>query len=664
MSVRVAPSPLFLHVLAGLLALGHALLAVTATVEKSLTADEIAHLTAGHIYNARGDYRFQPENGNLPQRWAALPTTLAQPPLPGRDLQSWRHADVWKYGATLYHDQGLEAGTLFFLGRGMIALLSAGLGLMIFHCSRRHFGWRGGFLALALYALSPSFLVHGALATSDLAMSFFFLAAVLAWWRHLERPGVAGAAVSTSIFGLACVTKASAALLLPIFGLIALAWISDRAAANGWRGALGRVTRSAAIHAAGAWFIIWFFYGFRFVAFDPAQGALPYNHGWDWMLSDLGWPRPIILALRDWHLLPDAFLYGFTYVWQFAKQRGAFFNGEYSIHGWRSFFPYAFAVKTTLSVLLLVGLGAAGLARGWGRSRLAGLRARARPFTPLIALVAVYGFTSVASHLNIGHRHLLPIYPPLFIALGGFGGWLTRSRPLAAAVVLALAAGHAVESFRIRPHYLAFFNPLAGGPENGWRHLVDSSLDWGQDLPGLQRWLTTHAAGERVHLAYFGTADPAYEGIVATMLPSLPEVSARRRPWHRLEPGIYAISATMLQQVYTSLHGDWTAAREAEYQRLRELEPAFVAFERDPARRAELLEGTTTATWEVAWRRYEALRFARLCFYLRVREPETMIGYAILVHRLSAAEVAATTGPSLADWRAAIEAAITGHDSP
>src|SRR3954463_11916213 len=92
------PSKQFLLVVAVLLSLGHAVLALTATVDKSMTSDEIAHLTAGQAYNQTGDFRLQPENGNLPQRWAALPMTIAGEPLPPTSLQIWRDSDVWNYG--------------------------------------------------------------------------------------------------------------------------------------------------------------------------------------------------------------------------------------------------------------------------------------------------------------------------------------------------------------------------------------------------------------------------------------------------------------------------------------------------------------------------------------------------------------------------------------
>ena len=650
------PSAAFLTTLALLLALLHALLAITAAADQSMTADEIAHVTAGQAYNTRGDFRLQPENGNLPQRWIALPLTLAGAPLPPANSATWRRSDVWNYGHDFFFGQPVAADKWLFAGRTMIALFSAATGLLVFFWSRTFFGWRGAFLSLGLFAFCPAFLAHGALATSDVVMTFFFLASVGAWWRHLERPGAGSAALSAVVFGLACVAKFSAVLLGPMFALSALVWLAGRVRSEGWREPLLRLTRSAMVHVVAAWAIIWLFYGFRFSAFSPAlaNGAGFYRGDWNWILADLGWTRPVIVALRDWHALPEAFLYGFAFVVQFAKERGAFLNGDYSLTGWVSFFPYAFLVKTTLPFLLLVLMGAIADGRRMATDGVQSTLTRLRPFTPLIGLFAVYWVTSLISHLNMGHRHILPTYPVLFIAAGAFGAWLDFRRPFAALLVAVLALWHAGESWLIRPNYLAYFNAFAGGPANGWRHLVDSSLDWGQDLPGLKTWLEARARGEKIFLSYFGSGDPAHEGIRATMLPTLPEVGPPR-PWRPLSAGVYCVSATMLQHVYSPVRGDWTIERETEYQKLRTLEPLLLAYQDDPVRRAELLREAPTENWTTAWKRYEQLRFARLCHYLRVRPPEANVGYSILVFRLSPEEVAAATAGSLRDWSALIE---------
>lgn len=666
----LTPSPGFLVALAVLLALFHAVLAVTATAEKSTTADEIAHLTAGHAYNTRNDYRLQPENGNLPQRWAALPLLFAGAPLPSTALETWPVADIWNYGRVFFYEQGLSTDEFLWLGRGMIALVSAATGLLVFSWSRRLFGWTGGFFSLALFVFCPTFLAHGALATSDAMMTFFFLASVGAWWRHLEHPGVAGGALSAVVLGLAFVAKFSAVLLPPMLGLIALVWAADRRSTSGWREILGRLARTTAVHVVVTLGIIWLFYGFRSSAFAPEFTAgADFNHGWGWLLSDMGWPAKIIWALKTYHVLPEAWLYGLTFVIQFSHARGAFLNGDYSLTGWVTFFPFAFLVKTTLPLLLVFALGFfTRVLEGGKRLAAEGWRTelrRLRPLTPLLALFLVYWITSLANHLNIGHRHILPTYPVLFILAGSLGRFFERRRALVAALATALLAWHAVESMRIRPHYLAYFNQLVGGPPNGWRHLVDSSLDWGQDLPGLSKWLARHnppPAKAPVYLSYFGTGDPVYEGIVADYLPSLPRFGIDHR-WTPLQAGIYCVSATMLQQVYNT-HHEWTLTLEKKYQALLPAESVLLEYQNNPSRRAELLREFPPERWKELIGLYQLLRFERLCYFLRVRPADAQIGYSILVYRLSPEEVSAATRGSLDDWRTLIERTVASREPP
>lgn len=632
-----------------------------------MTSDEIAHLTAGHAYNSRGDFRLQPENGNLPQRWAALPLSAAKAPLPPATLKTWQEADVWNYGHAFFYEQGLSTAEFLFKGRAMIALFSAATGLLIFFWSREFFGWRGAFLSLMLFVFCPAFLAHGALATSDVVMTFFFLASVGAWWRHLQKPTLGSTALSAVLLGLAFVAKFSALLLPPMLALCGVAWAVVRAQAVGWRQPLAHLVRSTVVHAVVTWGVIWVFYGFRSSAFaaELAENAT-FNHGWGWMLIDMGPSAKVIWAAKEWKILPEAWLYGLTFVIQFSKARAAFLSGEYGINGWWYFFPFAFLVKTTIPLLAIFScVFFAGLRSGVQRLRGAGVFGLFRwmlPFTPLIALFVVYWVTSLTSHLNIGHRHILPTYPPLFICAGWLGRWIDFRRPFLLAVLALITALHAVESWVIRPHYLAYFNSFVGGPAKGWRHLVDSSLDWGQDLPGLAEWLGRNNRGpdaSPVFLSYFGTGEPAYEGINATRLPGLPAFG-QSHPWAPLTAGVYCVSATMLQQVYSDQHV-WTLALEREFQELRASEPMFLAFQNDPVRRAKLLADFPAERWHQVWKRYDALRFSRLCYYLRVRTPDAQVGYSILIYRLSSEEVSAAARDSLNEWSSLIERTIASR---
>ena len=140
----------------------------------------------------------------------------------------------------------------------------------------------------------------------------------------------------------------------------------------------------------------------------------------------------------------------------------------------------------------------------------------------------------------------------------------------------------------------------------------------------------------------------------AVLLPRLPGFN-RPRPWYWCEPGLYAIGATMLQHVYQPQRGPWTLENERQYQQLRVLEPNFRALKANPGKQTELLLGLKPEEWASAWGRFEQLRFARLCHYLRARQPDAQPGYSILVYRLDQAELAAALNGDLHQFAAAIE---------
>ena len=648
---------------AALLAL-HAALALWAVAGKSTTADELIHVTGGYAYWHLDDYRLHPENGILPQRWAALPAVFMAPPFPELTGNPyWKTSEVQAVGHQFFYETGHDHFPMLTAGRAMIVLFNVATGLLIFGWSRQLFGLPGAFVSLGLFVFSPNFLAHGALATSDACMTFFFLASVGAWWRHLHDGRSRWWWLSALVFGLACVAKYSAPLLLPMMVLMAVAraWTAAPLTLLGRTfatrgGKFGAAALSAVGHGLVAMAVIWLFYGFRYSAFNPAlPPADHFIRPWEVLDQHIGLPGQVLRAFAAVHALPEAFLYGFAYVLETAQVRSAFLNGNYSTTGWPSFFPWTFALKTTLPVLAATALVAGLAGRRWWRAP-ALVRPDLYRIAPLAALFAVYWAFSLTSHLNIGHRHILPTYPVLFVGAGALGAWLVSRRALPVAAAVVLVGGQVLEAARIAPHYLAYFNALGGGPENGHRHLVDSSLDWGQDLPGLKTWLDQNADGAPVFLSYFGTGEPDYYGIRARRLPFVNAFKIPQ-PYVRLEAGVYAISATMLEHVYSPIRGPWTLELEKEFQELRGVEPIFAAYVGDPQHRAELNRAATEAQWRRKWTRHDLLRFARLCHYLRARTPDAHVGYSVFLYRLSSAEVAAATAGSFSDWRALIEGA-------
>jgi hypothetical protein len=185
-----------------------------------VTGDEIAHLTAGYSYWTTDDYRLQPENGNLPQRWAAIPLLRGAARFPTLDQNAWRISDVWDLGFQWFFTLGNDLESMLRSGRRMIALFGIATGALVFLWSRRLCGDAAGVLAAALFAFCPTMLANGALVTSDMTATCMFLAAVTAFWgmAHRLTPGrVLGFGL---LLGLLCVSKFSAPLIAPMCALL------------------------------------------------------------------------------------------------------------------------------------------------------------------------------------------------------------------------------------------------------------------------------------------------------------------------------------------------------------------------------------------------------------------------------------------------------------
>lgn len=622
---------------------------LSAARRHSQAFDEVAHLVSGYSYWKFHEYRFQPENGNLPQRLAGLLPALAGewnwPPMEKPDeprMSSFQVGFKWLF------QSGNDADELLNLGR--LGVISAGvaLGLLVFFWSRRLFGGWAGLLSLSLYSFCPTMLAHGAMITSDVTAALFFLLSSWTFWRLLERITWGRLlAAGASLAGL-CLSKYSAPLFAPMAGIAVIIRMIDPSPLTCQLGN-SRRTYETRLHRLGAlaiaflglglliWAAIWAAYGFRYsaTAIPISQRPIdPFVLSWGQLPSPSVVAGRVIEFFRRRHLLPEGYLYGLQYTLTTAQVRQAFAAGHYSVSGWWWFFPYAFLIKTPLSIWAMMAL-AAGRALRSSPDNSARL-ARMAPVLPLCILLIVYWAAAMMANLNIGHRHILLTYPAIHILCGSLApAILARSKPLAIAVSILLA-GLMGESWAIRPHYLSFFNIASGGPRSGYRMLVDSSLDWGQDLPLLKQWLDRNAADPRIpiYLSYFGSSVPDHYGIRYRILPSFTSFISRNstRYFAPVEPGYYCISATHFQSVYMLTSGPWSQKYEKAYWKLKTIYQSLIQSNHDPAD----FSLVPPADFE-DYQFFAVLRWARICAYLRGigREPDAMAGYSILIFKLS-----------------------------
>jgi 4-amino-4-deoxy-L-arabinose transferase-like glycosyltransferase len=469
------------------------------------------------VYWTDGDFRFQPENGNLPQRIAGLPLlAMDLPPLsPGHP--AWKDGNVWELGDYLLYGLGRNPAEILAAARAAIAVVSGGLCFLIFWWSRRLFGDLAGIISVTLAAFSPSLLAHGGLATSDTTTALMFCLTTLAWWRVCHHVTVWTIVFAGITAGLLAVSKFSAALFIPVATLLVLVRLSRRLPLTvGFRRSSWKVRgwfrlpvfiAVAAMAVGLAWGTIWGFFGFRFQpSVNPTHTS--YARTWDSLFLKSIPPVPPLTDERSsaeslpnfqpgiiqsfahlslkYHLFPEPYIHGFLIVDRYSRSRSAFFAGEFRSTGWWTFFPTAFLVKTSLPALILIAAGIGAILYRIQRSPII------YRLSPLWTLGGVYGAAILTANLNIGHRHMLPLYPILFVLAGGIVRIKPQRKWISFSVGLILV-WQVFVSLGARPYYLAYFNPLGGGSKNAYKLFVDSSLDWGQDLPGLATFLKSTA---------------------------------------------------------------------------------------------------------------------------------------------------------------------------
>jgi 4-amino-4-deoxy-L-arabinose transferase-like glycosyltransferase len=511
----------------GAFAIAFASLTVSSYVGKSATADEPINLTAGYTMLKLKDYRIHPDNMPLLRMWAALPL------LAMRDVQLNTNSPAWVSSSRLQfsHDflyKDNDADRMLYRARFMNVLLGVVLGALLFSWAREWFGFWPAAIALLLFATEPNILAHTSLVTTDIGVTCFMFGTVYFAWRFAQRLSVGNLAGLTVFFVLGAVSKFTALLLLPILLILLLVrplW------GESWHARALRTAATLLWLAFSTYIAVWAVYSFRYA---PTPNGHPFD------FSDNAWVlgrAPRLAVFVHWidahHLLPNACTQGFLLEQARGQRWPAYLAGRFSMEGWWYYFPIVFLIKTPIALLVLffagLGLCVRQRANFWKRGIFA-------------LLPLVVGFAAaIGSKLDVGLRHILPLYPfVLLVASAAVSALLERRSRCLCFVVGVLCAAQIAELAAVYPHNLAFFNQLVGGPRNGYEWLADSNIDWGQDLKTLKRWMERHDV-TRINLSYFGSADPAYYGIECTYLPGSP-FFAQDRVGDPVLPGYVAVS--------------------------------------------------------------------------------------------------------------------------
>ena len=483
--------------------------------QESQTADEANHLFAGFEYWKHGDFGRNPEHPPLVKLLATipiLPMGLQEPPpvpIPMFKLQDYLGGEQLLYTA--------NADSILIRGRMVVALFSLTLALLVFLAAREMFGPVAGIIALSLTTFEPVLLANGALVTTDMALTCLFFASIYSFYRYVKNPSLGRLAVSAVATGMVIAAKHSGILVFPTLTLLAIGSLlihrrefSSPAPFGKRDKAPGLLQLAGALVAiiAFSYVFLWAVYCFRYAA---RPGQLQITPGLEVYASGLASPlkRSIITFFAHHHLLPEAYLFGLVDILLIPGNRFVFIFGHVFPSGRWFFFPGMFLVKSTLTLIIFLLLVPF--------ARIARFRLE---FLFLAIPAFFYFFASMLSMVNLGVRHILPIYP-FCIVLGAAAAssLASRSRALKTAVAALVIFG-AATSLHAFPNYLAYSNEVAGGPSRTYHMVADENVDWGQSLKWTKSYLAQHPSSNCWFDYFYPAVDPAYYGIHCKPLPS------------------------------------------------------------------------------------------------------------------------------------------------
>jgi len=463
------------------------------------TWDEPVHVASGMEWLQQGTYTYEDLHPPLARVAVAIGPYLSGIRLSSRDL---RPAALVDGGNAVFAAHGNYLQTLALARLGVLPFFLIGLWAVWYWTCSLYDGWTA-VAAAGLFTMLPPVLGHAGLATTDMAITAALVLSICAFTSWLDRPTAKRAILLGIVIAMAILSKFSALLFLPACGLLTLlCWMFARErATRPHRQEFILRLKSFAIAGLICAALILMCYRF---SFHPVTGYGQRPHQFlDHIFGHKGkWHEVAYRVVETTPVPVPEFLHGIEQAGARATlPTGMYLLGQVQSGGWWYFFPVALMVKTPIAFLILVIFGGNTTVRRW-RERNRDWRVLA----PLASSVALF-LICLPTKFNIGLRHILPIYPFLSI-LAGCGIkelWCgSHTRLLRRVLAGTLATWVLISTTAAHPDYLAYFNELAADhPE---RILVDSDLDWGQDLLRLRDILQARRV-EHFSIAYNGSAD-------------------------------------------------------------------------------------------------------------------------------------------------------------
>jgi len=511
------------------------------------TVDEVAHIPSGYSYDKYLDYRLNPEHPPLAKALAAFPLILQKDIKGPKNDWSWNAINQWEAGWYMLYEAGNDPARVLFWSRLPMMLLIVGLGLFIFKWARELFGRKTALFTLLLFAFYPDVIAHGRLVTTDIAAAFGFVVATYYFSKALEKKTWKWVIIAALTFALAQLLKFSAFLLFIVFFiLIVIRAIQER-------------------KTVGFWSIFWTYFKKYFwvcalslivvwAVYIPFTWNTPVDIEHKLIEMNLT-ADPQTQPLRNFlhHFEGNKIMRGLGHyllgimlvVARVAGGNATFIMGHVSDKSIAWFFPVAWLIKTPITIIVLfISSIVAFVVRkktkegAWIGSLF------------LVPIIVYWAFTLKGS-LNIGIRHLMPTIPfvLLMIAYLVYPIFNTTKKYLIQKILLAaLALFLIISTMSYYPSFIGYFNETVPRDQR-YNYLVDSSLDWGQDLLRLKKYIDDNDI-KSIKLDYFGGSQPGY------YIPQAKEWHSSYGP----TTGWIAVSATFYQssKLYGEKEGRWS----------------------------------------------------------------------------------------------------------
>jgi hypothetical protein len=484
----------------------------------SASWDEGDHIYAGYMNWKHGEYDLNPEHPPLVKLVATLPLLelpLKTAPRQGRFFKS----ESYYGGRELLFRNGPDSGgsytadALLFRTHMAVMVFSLGVALLLFVAGWELFGPIAGLIAMALWVFDPTVLANAPFVTTDTGAAFGFFASVYAFFRFTQQMTWKRMVMCGIAVGVALACKHNTVLLLPILLLLAggdviATWRKQQE----WPGrrCLRLCVGMAGISAI-ALTLLWGVYSFRF-AMHPVGVSMPP------LVTQITTLSPVMSRLvgfcARFHLLPESYLYGLVDVVRVGTFMPTYIFGKLYAHGQWFYFPALLSLKWSEGVLGLLLMSLFAFAFGkFGRTR--------QVFFMVLPAIFYLG-VAMASPLNIGVRHVLPVFPFVFVLIGGGTAWLISRNRVWVWPVGALLLLHIAASVRMFPNYMPYANVFWGGPAQTHLYFSDSAVEWGQDLKFVKSWTDQHKVNQ-CWIAHFPAPFllPSDYGVPCKLLPTL-----------------------------------------------------------------------------------------------------------------------------------------------